>query len=215
MRQCTLLQPTKSAVVGALIDRDASLPPALRANTALNGAYVSWMHDNGAGNHSYSPYYSDFDYFTDFTVKFFGGIAGGASTSPARGTVTMVALDDANRPYVYQLHNVSYAPAAMTRLLAAEPERLLGHHMRTDAPTATGLAQMRADGAAIPFVVSGGHYWTNAVVLPPNGAPALPSGSICPRALRGIDWAAARAIAKDGGGYVDAHPVENRGSSPV
>ena len=61
MRQCTLLQPTKSTVVGALIDRDASLPPALRANTALNGAYVSWMHDNGAGNHSYSPYYSDHD----------------------------------------------------------------------------------------------------------------------------------------------------------
>ena len=51
------------------------------------------MHDNGAGNHSYTPYYSDFEYFTEFTPTFFGGISGGASTSPARGTVTMVALD--------------------------------------------------------------------------------------------------------------------------
>ena len=124
----------------------------------------------------------------------------------------MVALDDEDRPYVYRLHGVSYAPSAMTRLLASEPERLLGHHLRTDAPTSTGLAQLRADGATIPFVVEGGHYWTTAVVLPPSGSPNLPRGSVCPPALRGVDWSEARRVAANGGGYIGISPVKNRGS---
>jgi hypothetical protein len=84
----TAADTTTSSIAGALINRDAALPPALRKNTDINGGYVSWMHDNGAGNHSYSPCYSDFDYFTDVPPTFFGGIAGGASTWPtaARGT---------------------------------------------------------------------------------------------------------------------------------
>jgi len=100
----------------------------------------------------------------------------------------------------------------MTRLLASEPERLLSHHVRTDAPTKTGLAQMRAVGSAIPIVISGRHYWTTAVVLPPSGSPTIPHGSICPPALREVDWAAARNIAAEGGGYIGRSPVENRGS---
>ena len=205
--------PDDPLLVGALTNNDSFLPPALRACTSLNGACTSWMHDNGAGNHSYTPYFSDFEYFTEFTPTFFGGIAGGASSSPGRGTVTMVALDDEGRPYVYRQHGVSYAPSAMTRLLASEPERLLGHHLRTDAPTSTGLAQLRADGATIPFVVEGGHYWTTAVVLPPSGSPNLPRGSVCPPALRGVDWSEARRVAANGGGYIGISPVKNRGST--
>jgi hypothetical protein len=89
--------------------------------------------------------------------------------SPASGRVDMVQLDVEGRPYVYSLHDVRYSPGCVARLFAGEPERVLGHHVRSDL-----MAQLRADGASIPFEIADGHWWTHGVVLPAQSQPVLP-----------------------------------------
>ena len=198
-----------AAPLAALVNCDRTLSSRLRQGKLLNGSFASLMHDSGAGLHSYSPFHSDFWAFTDISASYFGGAAGGSSVSPARGTIACVGLDDSSppRPYVYLIFDAAYAPTAVTRLFASEPERLRGHHVCTQAE-----CQLRADGARLPFDIISGHYWTDAVIIPPVDDPTLPPTSACPPALRNVDWTVARHIAASGGGYIDGSPAEKRGS---
>jgi hypothetical protein len=104
------------------------------------------MIDGGAGKSSMFPYYDDFYSFSSKAKvpTSFGGISGGSSTSPAAGTIHMVAVTSNDRVYVYSEEGARYAPGAMVRLFATEPSRKLGHHFCTEA-----MAQRRADGALI------------------------------------------------------------------
>jgi hypothetical protein len=100
---------------------------------------------------------------------------------------------------------VTYSPGAMVRLFSTEPSRKNGHHFCTEA-----MAQRRADGAAIPATVEDGHYWTKAVILHSHREPHVPASTGCPAILRSVDWAAARALAVAGGGYLDGLPPDAR-----
>jgi hypothetical protein len=126
-----------AAPLAALVNCDCSLSLSarLRKDKMLNGSFASLMHDSGAGLHSYFPFHTDFYTFTDVSASYFGGAAGGSSVSPARGTIACIGLDDSSppRPYVYLICDAAYAPSAVTRLFASEPERLRGHHIYTRA----------------------------------------------------------------------------------
>jgi hypothetical protein len=156
--------------LAALVNCDRSLTAKLKNDTMLNGSFGSLMHDSGAGKRSYSPYYNDFFEWTDISNAFFGGAAGGSSITPARGTMACIGLDHSSppRPYVYLVYDSAYAPSAVARLYASEPERLLDNHVCTRT-----LCQQRSDGASIPLDVIAGHYWTDAVILPARGDPVL------------------------------------------
>jgi len=200
-----------AAPLAALVNCDRSLPARLRRDADTNGSFGSLMHDSGAGKRSYTPYYSDIFEFTDISPEYFGGAAGGASMTPGRGTIAAIGLDDSSppRPYVYLIYDAAYAPSAVARLYASEPERQHDHHVCTRVE-----AQQRHDGSNIPFDIIEGHYWTDAVFLPAVGDPNLPPTTSCPRALRGLDWDAARRIARSGGGYLDAKPPPQRYRPP-
>ena len=135
-----------SPTLASVVNCDHSLPQRLKAAYAREGSYSEWMHDSGAGKTHISPFYSDFAEFTSITPAFFGGIGGGSSMSPASDRVDIVQLDVDGRPYVYSLPDVRYSPGCVERLFACEPERELGHHVRSDL-----MAQLRADGASIPL----------------------------------------------------------------
>jgi site-specific DNA-cytosine methylase len=173
------------------------LSDELRAQDRRRGDYVSYMHDNGAGQRSISPFLRDFAAFTSHRPIAFGGIGSGTVISPKRGRVDMLALDTHDHPYVYSMHDVMFAPRANGRIFAAEPERLADNHLDTKTMT-----QQRADGSAIPFTVSSSHYWTDGIVLRPGQPVELPPVSLCPPSLLNVDRKLVDSAIARGGGYV-------------
>ena len=206
---CRAVDAVSPAAATNILNCDHTLSEVMRTPFQQDGHWCSFMVDSGAGKRSLSPFYTDFAQFTANTARSFSGISGGTTSSPASGTVHLVALDEGCRPYVYSLEDVMYAPGCSARLLATIPEAEKGHHYRSDL-----MVQTRADGALLPFNAHAGHWWTCGVVLPKDGDPILPASSDVPDQLRLINWTLARTIAARGGGYIDGRPAVPAADGP-
>jgi hypothetical protein len=178
---CAALTYKTSGVPSKMLpDCGVTLPPALREYIAKEGDSCEWMHDSGAGNKHITPYITDIAEWTSSEVTTLGGVGTQALIQYGTGKVHMVALDANNQPYCYTLHDVRYVPSARVRLLASDPERRRGIHLRTDLPGAEPNGQLRpdADGMVhIPFTIRHSHWWTKGVVLHADRHPVLPPSS--------------------------------------